>query len=89
MTSLASLRRVGLGFVGLGVLALATVTPLLAQARPTDPAEVIKAQVQPPLAADGETLLPWKEQLSLAAMRLPLAAVLGGILALRPRRRGS
>lgn len=47
----------------------------------------------PPVAASGPTITPDRDEqlveLRHAAMRLPLAAVLAAILALRPRRRGT
>jgi uncharacterized membrane protein YhiD involved in acid resistance len=56
-------------------------------------AAVLGAQVPavPPstLPPNGDTLIPSQQQVMLALTRLPLAAALGAVLALRPRRRGT
>lgn len=73
------------------VTALLAVTPLLALARQQVPsasgqAELARAQDAPTGDSHGPHLL---HEIDAAMLRLPLAAVLGAALALRPKRRGT
>jgi MgtC family protein/uncharacterized protein DUF4956 len=52
-------------------------------------AQTPAAPPSPLPASGGDGFIPLKEQLLLAVTRLPLAALLGTVLALRPRRRGT
>jgi uncharacterized membrane protein YhiD involved in acid resistance len=66
----------------------ALVTPLLAQAPSFPPADNAQAQPEPRRDTDNHGTHPLHE-IDDAMVRLPLAAVLGAALALRPRRRGT
>jgi len=52
-------------------------------------AGVAFGQTPAPLVQPAEIVAGLEEQLDAALVRLPLAAVLGAMLALRPRRRGT
>jgi uncharacterized membrane protein YhiD involved in acid resistance len=88
-----SRRRQVCAVVALGALAVATLAVARAQTPGAPPAaDVSAAAVQAPVNAPLD--LPGiadnlQEELVAAALRLPLAAVLGTALALRPRRRGT
>ena len=71
------------------LLALMAGPPLYAQGRPQDPGQ-LTAPVEQPQRRDTDDHAPHPlHEIDDAMVRLPLAAVLGTALALRPRRRGT
>jgi uncharacterized membrane protein YhiD involved in acid resistance len=68
------------------VTAMLAVAPVLSLAREAQPAT--SGQTEIARSQNDERLRPWHE-INAAMLRLPLAAVLGAALALRPRRRGT
>jgi uncharacterized membrane protein YhiD involved in acid resistance len=67
--------------LGLGLCLWALGAAVLSAQAPAGPL--------PSFPADADTVIPSREQLLLTLTRLPLAAALGTVLALRPRRRGT
>lgn len=85
--------RLSVGRVGVVAAIVLTCAPGAALARQIpDPgaAEMSRAQQPPPSETDASNQLPHPvREIQDAIIRLPLAAVLGATLALRPRRRGT
>jgi len=85
---MSRIRRIG-QVIALGAtLALPIAWPLTLAAQPPNPADQAAAERQLRGDTDNHPLHPLHE-IDDAMVRLPLAAVLGAALALRPRRRGT
>jgi hypothetical protein len=79
--------RCGAGLVAGTALALSLLGPVVgAAAAQPDPISAAAQELEERDVEEGRSLV---EELGAAAVRLPLAAALGAVLALRPRRRGS